>query len=184
MRSRLAAAACLFPLCTGCPYDGEWESQEVERGPLMVPIVPYQELRITREAGAPPPTLYAQVALSDFAVARFYQLLLTLHVYSAESIEGQGLRAEWLGDFGGEPVRASFGGALSATWSAELPVTSNPCAEVPCALTLKLAPEGDWSNELSFVMQYEVQAELELTPGGYEHGALASALQLTLQENP
>lgn len=91
------------------------------------------ELDVLREAGKPPPTVYARIEFSDYAVPRFRSLDVIVDVYSAESVEGQGLRAEWLQDFDVEPVRANFGGEFSATWSGSLSLASSPCTGLPCA---------------------------------------------------
>jgi hypothetical protein len=188
MRPRLWAAPCLLLLCPGCiPDHSEWEPNGGQREPAERVTGAYEELQTTREAAAAPLPVYARVALSEFAVTRFQRLELAVDVYSAESIAGQGLRAEWLGEPGGEPVRASFGGVLAATWSAELAVNSNPCLTLPCVLSLKLAPEGEWQNELSFDMDYVVRASLELRVAGYEYydyAALDSAVQITLEQSP
>jgi hypothetical protein len=137
---------------------------------------------MTRKAGAAPANVHATVELSDVAVARFSSLALKVNVYSGESLDAQGLRAQWLGEPGGEPVRANFSGEWSATWSADLYVASAPCTAGPCTLNLELAPEGQWNSELSFAMEYDVVALLELQGNYYPQ--LDSALELSLEAQP
>jgi len=105
-----------------------------------------------------------------------------VNVHSGESLEGQGLRAQWLGEPGGEPMRADFGGEWSTAWSENLYVWSNPCAAAPCVLNLELAPEGEWRSELSFDIEYDVIALLELQ--GADYSGVDTAMKLRLEASP
>jgi hypothetical protein len=177
MRSALWAAPAFLLIFTGCPDEAQWDSE-----PETARTTASEHFQTTRKAGAPPAIVHASVELSELAATRFLALVLMVQVYSGESLDGQGLRAQWLGEPGGEPVRASFGGAWSTEWSTNMYVWSNPCAAAPCVLDLELAPEGEWSGELSFDMEYDVIALLELQPTDYT--LLDGAMQLTLEARP
>jgi len=181
MTSTLWTAPCLLLLCTGCSDEAQWDSDTSSRDTAPT-VTRFQQLRTTREAGALPPSVYASLELSDAAVTRFLSLGLTVSVYSGESLDGEGLRAQWLGAPGGDPVRANFGGEWSAMWSAYFSLDSNPCAAAPCVLNLELTPEGEWSSELGFPMEYEVIAGLVVR--GVHDSMLDDALELTLEASP
>jgi hypothetical protein len=171
-------AAPTFILLASCSDEAQWdwESQQTARSATS------KRLQTTRQAGAPPATVHARLELSELAVQRFVALALMVNVYSGESLDGQQLRAQWLGEPRAEPVLASFGGEWSTEWFTRLHLWAAPCAAAPCALELELAPEGDWSSELSFDLQYDVIALLELQP--VDPRLLDSAQQLTLEVSP
>jgi hypothetical protein len=169
----------LFLLFMGCYPGADWGSDEVPIDPVRT-VTGYQKLRTTRQAGSAPATVQAAFELNDAAVAGLQWLDVSINVYSGESLDGQGLRAQWLGGPGGEPVHASFAGELSTTWSAGFAVASSFCAAGPCELRLELAPEGEWRSELSFPLEYEVYATLDLQgPSRFD-----ASMQLTLEERP
>jgi hypothetical protein len=180
MRSALWAAPGFLLLFTGCPDDAQWGSDPSERDSVTTGTG--DQLQAIRKAGALAPTVYVSVELSALAVRRFRGLDLMLYVYSSESLEGQGLRAQWLGEPGGGPVHGDFGGEWSASWSDGFYVASNPCAAAPCVLSLELAPEGDWHSELSFAVEYDVVAVLELE--GADSSRLDSVMDVTLEASP
>jgi len=180
MGSALWAAPGFLLLFTGCPDDAHWDSDPSQTGSVWASAS--QQLQTIRRAGAVPPTVYVSVELSARAVRRFRGLNLMLEVYSGESLEGQGMRAQWLGEPGGGPSHGKFGGEWSARWSEGLYLASSPCAAAPCVLNLELAPEGDWHSELGFAMDYDVVAVLELE--GADSSRPDSVMDLTLEASP
>ena len=122
-------------------------------------------LRVTREPATPPPLVHMEVELSEQAVEYFVGLGLRLVVSSGQGLERQGLVLAWLGDEGAEPVRASFDGPLSSRLTSDLALPSMPCAAVPCRFTLELVPQGDWASDVSFPLEYLVEAEIWLEEG-------------------
>lgn len=160
MRSAIRGAAALVVLATGCP--DTVDSVPVQPGGPFTRVAAVQEtLRLTRQAGAPPATVLAELELSEVALAGFLQLEVMVDVYSGESVPGQGLRAQWLGEPLTEPVAGDFEGELAAAWSAELLVTSRPCSGLPCVMSLEIVPQGTWDGPLSFPIEYEVLARLD-----------------------
>ena len=142
----------------------------------------WQTLAITREPETPPPLSRAHVMLSEFALEHFVELELAVSVTSGQSLEQQGLLAYWLGDLESAPVRTSFEGVLSNTLHSQLLLDTAPCAAVPCSFTLELMPRGEWASDVSFPIEYQVAATLELE--WRDRLALDSDLSLSLELVP
>ena len=168
----------LLLLFTGC--EDLW-SEDESPAKFGRTLTLEEQLRTIRRAGAPPATVRGTFELSDAAVAGFRGLDVFIDVYSAESLDGERLRAQWLDEPGGVVVQGPFAGGLSTIWSATLYKDSNPYAAAPRVLNLEVAPEGDWRSELEFPMEYEVYVMLPR-----QAGAVASDddLKLTWEESP
>jgi hypothetical protein len=138
-------------------------------------------LSVTREPATPPPLVHVELELSEHAIEYFVALGLRLVVSSGQGLEGQGMLLAWSGDEGGEPARASFDGPLSSRLTSHLALTSVPCAAVPCRLTLELLPRGDWASDVSFAVEYLVDAELRIEQG---RNAQSTDVHLSLELVP
>ena len=175
VRTRWAASCSVALWSSGCRIDRfETEATSVATAS--------QNLAITREPETPPPLGHAHVELSEFAVEHFVELELSVYVTSGQGLERQGLLAYWLGDVEAQPVRESFGGTLANSLVSHQVLTTVPCSTVPCRLTLELMPRGEWASDVSFPIQYEITATLELERR--ERLALDSDLTLSLELAP
>ena len=186
--SFLRCAASVLLLCASACLGGEDRQYALlDRQPGRLGIGAAERLETRREPGAAPATVYGHLQLSDCARERFDLLEESVTVSRAKSFQGEGLRAQWIGEPGGLPITGHFEDALSTTWSADL--SPQPCSQ-PCVLSFELAP-ADQGNDVrslgteSLTYEYELRAWLEVR-GQYrsEVQELDSALGISLEEAP
>lgn len=178
----MGTAAWFVVFASGCLDEAP---VPVQPGGPFTSVAGVQEtLRLTRQAAAPPATVLVALELSEAALGGFLGLELAVDVYSAESVPGQGLRAQWLGEPTGEPVMGDFGGDLAAVWSAQLPLSTRPCSSAPCLVRLQIAPQGEWASELSFPIEYDVVARLDYQRADAAHVPSEQLLQLSVEVQP
>jgi len=146
----------------------------------------HQVLNVTRERNAPVPVVQAELELSPFALEHFTDLWITVQVESGQALEGHGVLARWFGDAAAAALpetQADFEGALANSAQLRFWLDSPPCAAAQCLVTLELSPGGDWTSDVPFPIDYDVQASVALDHTG-QRGVLRSDLTLRLQVVP
>jgi hypothetical protein len=183
--SSCAAAGTLL-LSTACfDYADDPGYALLDPEPRTLGVGAVEQLELPREPGAAPPTVRAQLALSDYAVAGFERLEARVTLSGAESSPDAGLRAEWLPDPDGKPpFRGYLENELPQLWSAQL--SADDCTQPPCVLSFEFTPTEQWS--VSFErrsIEYELRAWLEVHGHHrYEFDELNRALSLALEQAP
>jgi hypothetical protein len=121
-----------------------------------------QTLELTRAPEAAPPGVRARLSLSEFAVARFTELQLRVALQTGQSLQGQGLSAEWVEGAEGVGESVSFTGPLWNELALSATASAVACAEAPCRVVLELAPRGSWQSDVSYPVRCRADATLLL----------------------
>ena len=120
------------------------------------------QLELTRQLGTPPPSVQAELQLSEFVQSHFAELQLHVALVAGQGLAGQGLFAVWSAGADGETEGTSFKGPLQNELTLHASPSGLTCLPGPCRVVLALEPRGSWQSDVAYPLRYEAYAVLTL----------------------